>query len=446
MNEKEVIFPLIDFLPHQVEPWDKCINDDIKRAILIWHRRAGKDVFCFNVIVEKAIEKTGLYWYIFPSAVQARKSFWEAFIEVNGMQIRYPDLIPTEVIAKRSESEMKIELINGSIIRILGADNPDSLRGANPNGVVISEYSQQKPSLWDSIIEPILIRNDGWCIFNSTPLGENHCYDMYNYLKNSKNPKHFADLKTIRDTGIITEEQIKEIREQGRLEELIQQEYYCSFSSAMAGSYYNDILLAIEETNFKENIVYDGQGLVQTMWDLGISDSMAIWFVIPRQNEVQVLDYYEANGYGLGHYVDIINSKPYHYSQHNLPHDGGHRTLSMTEKSSTVQNQLMQLGLNNVVVWDRTNDVYADIQSVRGILPKCIFDKTKCKLGLDALKNYRKDFSEAKRCYGDRPPLHDWTSHASDAFRILPKIYNKITFQNNFINKKRVVKVWSGQY
>ena len=445
MNEIEIEFPIIDFLPHQIEPWDKCVNENINRAILIWHRRAGKDIFSFNVLGEKAIIKKGLYWYIFPTAVQARKSFWEAFIEINGEQIRYPDLIPKKIVAKRNESEMKIGLKNGSIIRIIGADNPDSLRGANPNGVVISEFAQQKPTLWDSVIEPILLRNNGWCIFNSTPLGENHCFKMYQYLKNSKNKENYADLKTVRDTGIITEEQIQEIRQQGRLEELIQQEYYCSFDSAMAGSYYNDILLSIEDTNFKDNIAYDGQSMVQTMWDLGISDSMALWFVVCRLNEIQILDYYEANGYGLSHYVDVINSKPYKYLQHNLPHDGGHRTLSMTEKSSTVQNQLMQLGLNNVVVWDRTSDVYSDIQAVRGILPKCIFDKTKCKMGIDSLKNYRKEYDENRHCYRNTP-LHDWTSHGADAFRILPKIYNNISLKNNFINKKRVVKIWNGQY
>lgn len=432
LKNKEIIFPSIDILPHQQDFWHRFVNNNLKRSILIWHRRAGKDVISFLAMVQSAIRKSGLYWYIFPLYTQARKSFWEAFLNQN---LKYIDLIPKELIKKKRDDEMYFELINGSIIRFVGGDKTDSLVGSNPNGVVISEYALQNPSLWEIVLEPILTRNKGWVIFNSTPRGENHCYDMYNYLKNSNNQEHYASRLSVDDTKIITLQEIDEMRIRGKPEELIQQEFYCSFAGAMTGSYYNDILNSIAESNLLDNITYDGEAMVQTLWDLGVSDSMALWFVTVRANRIEVLDYYEANGYGLGHYVDVINSKPYKYLKHNLPHDGGHRTLSTAEKASTIQNQLLQLGLNNVIVHDRTNDIYGDIQAVRGILNKCYFDKSKCKRGLDCLKNYRREFDEKRNCFREQP-IHDWTSHGADAFRILPKIYNKLTNNNN-ITKHR---------
>ena len=445
-NNINIEFPIIDMRPYQEDIWDRFINNDIYLTILIWHRRGGKDIFSFNSLVEKALEKKGLYWYIFPLAVQARKSFWEAFIQVQGAQIRYIDLIPQELIKKKSDAEMKIELINGSIIRCLGADNPDNLRGANPYGVVVSEYAQHRPTLWGSILEPILKANKGWCIFNSTPLGENHCYEMYNFLKEKQKEDethYIASLLTINDTKILNENDIDDIRRQGRPEELIQQEYYCSFAGALTGSYYASILSKIEENNFLDNINYDGESGVNTAWDLGVSDATAIWFFIIKNQKVELIDYYENTGYGLSHYVRIIEQKPYKYINHYLPHDGAHRTLTQDERCKTIQHQLTELGLQNVKVIERTKDLYGDIQAVRNLLNICYFDKTKCKDGLMSLKNYRREYDENRKCY-KQTPLHDWTSHGSDAFRIIPIVYNEKIRSKTIINKQPII--WNKKF
>ena len=436
---EEITIPSIPLLDHQKEVFNKIIYDNIDRAILIWHRRAGKDLISFIILSTIAIENTGLYWYIFPYYTQCRKSFWEAFVNQN---MRYIDLIPRKLVKKINNQEMKIELINGSIIRFVGADNYDSLVGSNPNGVVISEYALIKPSLWELVIEPIIIRNKGKVIFNSTPRGENHCYEMYNYLKNSKKSNHYASLLTIKDTGLVSEEEIQEMRRSGRPEALIQQEFYCSFQGANVGNYYNDIISNIADTNILENITYDGQDSVCTFWDLGVSDSMAIWFANLKNNKITVYDYYEANGYGLGHYVDYINMKKYKYYKHFLPHDGSHRQLTTSEKAQSIQNQLLQLGLENVEVQKRTNDVYSDIQLVRSNLKKCYFDKSKCKAGIQSLKNYRREYDENRNCYKETP-LHDWSSHGADAFRLLVKVYqdkfSNMNFNNSNNNYKPII-------
>lgn len=445
MNPLRINLPLLSNLPHQKEVWNKMVCGDVDRAVLIWHRRAGKDITSFQILTEWAIEKAGLYWYIFPFYVQAKKSFWEAFITP---QMKYIDLVPRELIKKRNDNEMKFELKNGSIIRLVGADNPDALVGSNPNGVVISEYALISPNLWQIILEPILLRNKGKIIFNSTPRGENHCFEMFNYLNESQkiNKKHYASILNIDNTGLVSNDEINEMRKSGKPEAIIQQEFYCSFAGANVGAYYADILSSITETNFKEEIVYNGEDLVETFWDLGVSDSMAIWFANLRNGKITIYDYYEANGYGLGHYVDVINSKKYKYIKHNLPHDGANRTLTISEKASSIQNQLMQLNLNNVSVTKRTNDVYADIQITRSVLPKCYFDKIKCKIGLQAMKNYRREYDENKSCYKEQP-LHDWSSHGADAFRLLGKVYNeRFSYLNNINKNQNTVKLWNGKY
>ncbi len=153
----------------------------IKRIVLVWHRRAGKDKTCWELGLSEAFKTPGNYWYMFPEYEQGRKAFWES---IDGQGKRIISYIPqslffTKYIKKGySEQEMKIHLktydnVSGkdpdsySTIQIVGADKPDSLRGSNPKGVILSEYAEfSKPSVFDAIIEPALLENDGWSLFN----------------------------------------------------------------------------------------------------------------------------------------------------------------------------------------------------------------------------------------------------------------------------------------
>lgn len=100
----------------------------------------------------------------------------------------------------------------------------------------------------------------------------------------------------------------------------------------------------------------------------------------------------------------------------------------------------MQLGLRNVDVIPRTSDVYADIQNVRSILSRCKFDMEHCKDGVMALKQYRREYDENRKCFKNTP-LHDWTSHGADAFRGIPYIERKI----KGVTVKRS-KEWNGRF
>ena len=422
----EISLPILPLRDYQQKIWDKLIKDNIRRSFILMHRRAGKDVFCLQYLIQEAIDIPGNYWYILPQQNQVRRAIWEG-ITKDG--VKYLSFIPEQVIEKVSDMEMKVYLKNGSIISFIGGDRYDTLVGAGIRGAVISEYALQRPNLYDLAIEPMLRETKGWVLFNTTPRGNNHAKDMFDFLTKEMNEgkSAYTCKLTVDDTGgIVTPEDIEEERRRGKPEELIQQEYYCSFAGAIQGAYYADMLNNCPLGDYP----YDERYPVHTMWDLGVSDTMAIWFVQFVDGTIRVIDYYENHTYGLGHYAGIVQDKKYRYAGHHLPHDGTHRQLTVDEKAQSIQNQLMRLGLENIDIVPRTTDVYGDIQAVRGILPLCRFDN-KTKIGYGCLRDYRREYDEKNRCFKETP-LHDYTSHGADAFRILPYIYNKATKKINY--------------
>jgi len=422
--------PLIPLRDYQIDVWN-TLHSGVSKAILIWHRRAGKDLFCLNYLISRAVMEVGNYWFILPESQQVRKAIWEG---VTASGIRYLEFFPKDMVLKQDDQSMTIYLKHpdggldnkgkprvGSIISFVGGDRYDKRVGAGIKGAVVSEWALQKPNLYDLALEPMLRETKGWVVFNSTPRGENHCKDTLDWLEDDD--KYFSSVLTIDDTGgIVTEDDISEERRRGKAEELIQQEYYCSFEGAIQGSYYGDILKAHKDKVMP--VPYDPQFTVETIWDLGVSDTTAIWFVQFVGREVRVIDYYEASGYGLGHYYDVLTAEDrnYRYSKHRLPHDGAQRQMTSTERAISIKQQLLNLGLKNVETNKRTSDVYTDIQAIRGLLPRCVFDKVKTKAGRESLKQYRRKFDEKRNCFLNQP-YHDWASNGADAFRsILPAV------------------------
>lgn len=440
----EIRLPTITLRDYQYEDWTRLWSNDCKRAFLLWHRRAGKDLFSLQFMVAKAMARVGNYWYILPQQNQVRRALWEG---ITSQGVRYLDTIPKELIYSVNKSEMKIVLINqadpslpGSILSFLGGDNYDALAGGGPVGVILSEYPLQKPSLFELIIEPMLRENNGWCVFNGTPRGENHAKDMYDFLE-SKPEKYYVSKRTIEDTGVVKLEDIEEERERGKAEELIQQEYYCSFAGAIHGAYYADVLNRYVKTNYGL-FPYMAEHPVYTVWDIGANDTMVIWFIQIIQGSIRVIDYYENHTLGFAHYAQVVLDKPYMYAKHLLPHDGDHQRLTPTERTMTAQNQLLRLGLTRVEIVPRTKNVVNDIQAVRAILPRCFFHELTTKNGYMAMKQYRREYDENRKIFKDTP-YHDWASNPADAFRIVPILEQEVT---NARTTKNKAKEWNGSF
>jgi phage terminase large subunit len=396
---------------------------------IVWHRRAGKDLACWVLLIQRAMQRPANYWHVFPTHTQARKALWES-IDNNGK--RLINYVPSCFLAKKpNDSEMKITLINGSIIYVLGSNNEDALRGPNPWGVIMSEYAYQRPNVWPEIIQPILLANNGWAIFNTTPAGKNHAYDLYNYAE--RQDDWFTQLLTVKDTGVISEEAIKRLPEQGVSEEKIQAEYYCNWNRGVEGTFFGRL---VEMARLEERICkvpLDSWQQVYTACDIGYTDYTAIWFFQIIRNEVHFIDYYQASGEGLQHYARVLDDKArefgYRYAQHFAPHDMASHEIGSGKNRLQIAKEL---GINFTIV--KKTSFETGIELSRKLIMRSYFDETKCAQGIKALENYRKKYDEARDNYSLNP-IHDWASHGADAFR-----YASVSMEYDFGKK-----VYSGE-
>jgi hypothetical protein len=377
-----------------------------RRAVAVWHRRAGKDSTAINWAAVAAHQRTGTYWHMLPTATQGRMVVWEGR---DGRGRRLIDqAFPPELRLKERNDRMTMELSCGSVWQVVGSDNYDRLVGANPVGVVFSEWSLTDPRAWD-YVRPILAENGGWALFVYTPRGKNHGSELYDLARHRGD--WFAERLTVEDTGAIGREVIAEERASGMSETLVQQEYFCSFEAANEGSYYGRLLEEAEQAGRVTRVPHQPEFAVDTWWDLGIGDSTAIWFCQRAGLECHLIDYCECNGEGLAHYAKVLQERGYVYGRHWAPHDVEARELGTGKSRLEVAKGL---GLDFRVA--PRLPVEDGIEAVRNLLPRCWFDADKCREGLRALKSYHRDYQERRQTYLPHP-AHDWSSHGADAFR-----------------------------
>jgi phage terminase large subunit len=413
-------------IPHNYTPrlyqlglWNAMIIDKKKRVIYVWHRRAGKDLLALNRILYSAMfEAVGTYWHIFPSYAQGAKSVWQ---ETNSEGRKYIDYIPKSLIAKKNEKELKITLKNGSIYQIVGSDNPDSLRGAGIKGAVFSEYAEQDPRAW-ATIQPMLLENNGWAMFNFTPKGQNHAYELFKMAQKMPEVWH-SEIKTAEETGVFTQEQLEQVKaeilSEGKTLDFFNQEFLCSFNNPIEGAYYSKIIDDLDKQGRIGNYPWEQQLPVYTFWDLGVGDATTIWFAQFIGNEIRIIDYIEDNNRGLNSYIKEVKDKPYIYEQHFAPHDIQIREFS---NGKSRLETAMELGLRFSIAPKLS--IEDGIDAVRSILPKCFFNETTTRRGLLTLKNYKKEFDNKNNTF-KLQPKHDWASHGADAFRYLAVSYRK---------------------
>lgn len=402
---------------YQVDLW-RYLASGGKRAVAVWHRRSGKDDIALHWTATSMVQKPATYWHLLPQSNQARKAVWDA-VDPHTGQRRIDWAFPKELRETTREQDMLIRFRNGSTWQVVGSDNYNALVGSPPYGVVYSEYMLSDPNAW-SFIRPILRENGGWALFNGTPRGRNHLHGLYELGKSEQG--WLSQLLTVKDTGVMTAEEIeKERREIARergddeADNIVQQEYFCSWDAAIPGSYYGKAVAKLETDGRITQVPHDPRLPVITAWDLGVGDSTAIWFVQQTRFGLRVIDFYEQNGVGADHYARVLREKPYAYEGHILPHDADDREWG--NNASSRVDTLKSLGVKPVRVLPRAS-VDDGINAVRVILPTCAFDAEKCERGLSALRQYQKEWDDKRKTFALRP-LHDWTSHAADAFRYL---------------------------
>jgi len=417
--QERVRIPSFTPRPYQV-PFLKAMDNGCKRAVLVWHRRAGKEIACFNFMIKQAWwHRVGTYVYFFPTSTLGRRILWDG---ANKDGKRFLDYIPKEIIdGSINSNEMKVKLTNGSIIQIIGTDQIINV-GINPVGCIFSEYSLQDPSCWN-FIRPILRENGGWAVFNFTPRGKNHGHDLF--LMAEHNPDWFCQKLTITDTGVLTDEDMEVERQEGMSEHLIQQEYYCNFDQGIEGAYYAKYLAKAELDGRVTSVPYDPNCCVDTYWDLGVGDETVILLCQNIGNELHVINMYRNQGEGLNHYVKWLQTEgekyDYIWGDHYAPHD-----IRVRELGSGAQTRLeiaKELGIRFKIV--PNIPISEGIELARGVFPRLWIDEKKCSFLIKALENYHKSFNEKLNVYSDKP-VHDWSSHCADAFRYMAITQNKV--------------------
>jgi phage terminase large subunit len=373
-------------------------------AVMVAHRRAGKTVASVMDLVDAALRCTKpdpRFAYVAPTYTQAKDVAWE-YLK------RYTAPI---LGTQHNESELRVDLPNRARVRLYGADNYDRMRGVYFDGVVLDEYSDMDPRAWSEVIRPALSDRKGWGVFIATPKGHNDFHKIWD--KTSRNdPDWYRLMLRASETGLLDADELADARKAMSAEQFAQ-EYECSFEAAVVGAYYGNLMADAERDKRIGGVPYDPAVRVWTAWDLGIGDPTAIWFAQMVGREVHLIDYYEATGMDLGHYVKVLDQKPYLYAGHILPHDVEAKELGTGKTRKEV---LESLGLEVEVA--KAHGVDDGINAVRVLLPRCWFDLTKCERGVEALRLYRAEFDEKLKTVRPRP-LHDWTSHAADAFRYL---------------------------
>ena len=365
------------------------------------HRRMGKTVAALNEIIKSALlndKQNPRYAYIAPTYSQAKRVAWDYLTHF---------VRPLEATA--NIAELRVDFY-GRRIQLYGSDNPDSLRGQYFDGVVLDEIGDQNPKIWNEILRPALADRKGWCLFIGTPKGNNHFKELFDRAGVEEG---WAALQfKASETNLIDQEELKDAqKEMG--DDKYNQEFECSFNAAVEGSYYGKLIGDLEQDNKLTEIIRDDLCKTYCAWDLGIGDSTAIWVMQIVGQEYRVIDFVENHGQGLEWYVNWLRDANWHKTEQILPHDVEVRELGTGKSRLEV---LRESGLD-VRVLPRLN-IDDGIQAVRRMLPKCWFNMPKVKQGVDCLRNYRREFDEKRNVFYEKP-LHDWSSHAADAFRYL---------------------------
>ena len=422
--------------PHQLKLW-KYLQGGGKRAMAVWHRRAGKDEVCLHHAMRSLWQRPGNYWHCLPEFKQGHKAIWAAVNPHSGKR-RIDEAFPPELRANTLDNEMFIRFRNGSTWQVIGSDRYDATVGAGVVGITYSEWALSNPSAW-AYHRPMLEENNGWACFITTPRGRNHAFAMLNHARQAEG--WFAELLTAVDTGSLGEQQLREAlaeyvslygADAGRA--AYEQEYMCSFTASILGAYY-----ALECTDIRNEgrvleIEPDLDQPVHRAWDLGVRDDTCVIWYQAHGSQLLILDAMAGSGVGVEYFRDEIfkrhTERGWIHGSDYVPHDakikewGSGRTRVETMQGMELSPLLVPLaGLED------------GINAVRRTLPLCVFHPRTEPL-LAALEQYQREWDDDKKAFRLNP-LHNWTSHYADAMRYLAQGWKPAP--------KRVIKVDSTQ-
>ena len=447
----------IAYSPRQ---WAVPFHATFQRFIaLVLHRRAGKTTGVLNHHIRAAMddewERSRLrflrptlrdreieelvhppggrhYGHVMPIRVQAKAVAWD--------KLKYYCAPFEDIGGKSNESELLYKFPNGNKVQLFGADDPDAMRGLAFSGLSFDEYSQQPSNIFTEVLSKALGDHLGYAIFAGTIKGKDHLYRYWRAAKDD--PGSFAlwqdvdqSLKT--EIGVTIQLLEQAMADDRKLiasgimtQEEYDQEWFLSLEAAIKGAFYATQLSEVRKSGRITVVAHDPEYPVYTAWDLGRTDDTAIWFYQSIGNELHILDCHSESGGELEIFqngemmpgsitkqvIRRAKERGYRYAKHYLPHDARAKTLGSDGKS-IVEKLARYLGISTLEIAPMLS-VEDGIQAVRGILGRCWFNEETCEDGINALLHYKRKFDNKSEVYAIKP-LHDWSSHISDAFRIM---------------------------
>jgi phage terminase large subunit len=400
--------------------WNAMMNPKINTVVCAAHRRFGKDELALQATTIAAMQRTGSYLYALPQYSQARKALW-AGINARTGRTRIDDAVPPDIIKKKDDKSMLVELVNGSTIQLVGSDQPDSLVGAGIVGYVASEAALSNPAAF-SFIRPMLLETNGWSMHISSPRGKNSFYKLMEAHRNNHNS--FITTLSANDTGVFTPAQLKQERHEYIQEHgvamgaaLFEQEYLCSFEAARIGGVWTAELIKLKKQGRYGPCQYDPRYPVDTSWDLGVRDPTVILFWQNVGTETRLIDIYESTDNGLEHYAQALSDKGYYYGDHWGPHDIQNREWGT---GTSRMEQAARLGINFKRVPNTPKDDQISLGSqlinrlIINSTPDLDSGEATCERAIECFEEYHYEYDEVRKVASNKP-VHNWASHCCDA-------------------------------
>lgn len=382
-------------------------------GVLVCHRRFGKTVLGVNINQQTALMSElprPRVAYIGPTYTQAKAVAWD-YIQYYGRPV------PGTVF---NQSELRADYPNGGQHRIYGADNPDGMRGIYLDRAVLDEFGLHPAKTLSEVVGPTLVDRGGSYLVLGTPNGKNQFYEIAQLAKEREaagDRNWFYREYKASQTGLLDAGYLAQARSMMTDDEYAQ-EFECSFEASVKGAIYAKEMAALREAGRITAVAYDPALPVDTFWDLGIGDAMAVWFVqSTRGGEVRLINYHEATGEGFPYYARVLQQTGYTFGTHWAPHDIAVRELgSGRSRQEVAQSFGLTFQTMRRLGDTGAGEVEEGIHAARMLLPRCWFDAEKCKAGIEALMHYRRDYNTRLNEF-KAVPVHDWASHGADAFR-----------------------------
>lgn len=426
-NGETIKLPIINYRPYQLRVQRILFSKQVKRILLQWPRRAGKEVVSWNTLLHAGVIDPGMYIITYPTNVKAKKILWQGAALINGVSTKFLDMVPKQLLAKKNDTDMTLELVNGTIIWVVGCDiDPEKLRGTNPRGVILSELAFSDPRVMHTLY-PILRENGGWMLGQSTFDGMNHFYRL---IQNNKNdPLWHCEVESIvtlvdeNGNRYITDESVDEDRRGGMPEYLIQQEYYGNVQINEETKYFAIALnYVFEQGRIISELILPSKN-VYAFYDIGVNDCTSITLAQfeSKNNKLYavVIGYVEKNNRDLTYYVNEIRkfcaSYNLPFKSHFIPHDGKNRNWNDNLKNTC--DYLSDMGEVGHFV-NRPSSHKVAIEAIRKRIYQTKFNKENTERLVDCLSNYEKEFDDKMGKFKDTP-IHNWASHGVKSFQTM---------------------------